>query len=262
MPTPSDRSIEAFGYSYNKDAQPFLPPISSVSMPIWGNLLPVNSIGFKPRFVDSPSPRLPGGRQQLLEEADCRFNFQSDLECTPDSPLNRFGCEWLYDTGDIDFGLDPNYPLVAECFYTPKNSDDPRDQYLFRRGCAFKLDTGYIFKIDDEYVMVNTEHELQEMFAPIENAAEALNYSQLITGLSAIYEFAYDHYLIYFQKTIEGTHVTEEDGSYLINLYHIDYCGCEPFITSEVPISVERDGQVTWNGATPVFMTTGFSCAD
>lgn len=262
MPTPSDRSIEAFAYSYNKDAQPSLPPISSVSMSIWGNLLPAKSIGFVPRFIDSPSPRLPGGKQRLLEEAGCELKYHYYIECAQDSPLNRFGCEDLYDTGGIDFGLTPNYPLIAECFYPPQNPEETSDKYLFRIGCAFRGDIGYIFKIDDEYVMVNTPSQLQELFAPIEDDYEALSYAQIATGLSAIYEFAYDRYLIYLQKIIEGSHVSEENGSYLINLYHIAYCGCEPFITSEVPISVDRQGQVTWDGAVPVYMTTGFSCAD
>jgi hypothetical protein len=231
-------------------------------MPIWGSALPVKSISFVPRFIDSPSPRLPAGRQQLLEEAGCELQRGSSIECAQDSPLNRFGCEWIYDTGGIDFGLTPSYPLIAECLYTPENLNEPRDHHLFRLGCAFKVDTGYIFKIDDDYVMVDSEDELQELFTPIEDAYEALSYAQALTGLRAIYEFAYDRYLIYFQKAIEGTRITEQNGSYLINLYHIAYCGCEPFITSEVPIVIDHNGQVTWDGAVPVFMTTGFSCAD
>ncbi len=84
----------------------------------------------------------------------------------------------------------------------------------------------------------------------------------MMTGLRAYFTWSFDPTLIYLQESIEATHVTEEEGSYLVNLYHTRGCGCEPWMTSEVIIQVDRDGTVTWKSAFPVYFTTGFSCAD
>jgi hypothetical protein len=110
--------------------------------------------------------------------------------------------------------------------------------------------------------LLSTADSLKALFAPIESREEAVAYAQLMTGLIAQFTVDDDPNLLYFQDPIEGTQITEIDGEYRMNLFHFVSCFCEPWVNSEVEILVGQSGDVTWLGAIPISMTTGFSCAD
>ncbi len=100
------------------------------------------------------------------------------------------------------------------------------------------------------------------MFVPLDSSAQALAYAQMLTGLQAVFAPAFDPTVLYLQATIQGTHVTEVEGGYRMNLYHTKICGCEPWMTSEVTLQVDRDGTLIWKSALPVYFSTGYNCVD
>jgi hypothetical protein len=254
--------MEAYGLVFDPQAVPRLPPQYSISMPIWGTALPARSIEGQPRFLASPPPARLADPIALLEKARCQVGPSGDATCQADSPLAAFACEWITVPVGIypDFGSDQG--LVAACTLIPSGEDQPREEYLFRRGCAFRRNVAYVFKAAGDYILIGSPEQLKAFFGPIESPEEALSYAQLLTGLEARFDFENDPGLLYFQESIEGTRVTETGGGYSMNLFHFQICLCEPWINSEIEIMVDRSGEITWLGAVPISMTTGFSCAD
>jgi hypothetical protein len=248
---------------YDDSATLELPPDHSMSMLFWGQGVPVTPVETTPEFIQYPTPAAPPNASDPLSQAGCQVGrFWWDVTCTPDSPLNRFGCAYLGDPQEVAYGLQPMIPLVAICMIETEEWEAAKAGGIYMVGCAFKSTVHYIFKIEDEYVLVSSADELNEMFAPIDSPEEAVSYAQLVTGLEAIYGFSYDPTLMYFHEMIEGTHVTKTDGLFDMNLFNYAECGCEPNFTTQIDIQVNRAGKITWKNAVPVYMTTGWSCAD
>jgi hypothetical protein len=261
--TPFSRSLEDYFLKFDEKATPNIPFPWSVTMwNIWGDTIPAMPVEATPQFISYPAPaELTNNAQDLFLQAGCKEG-EYLVECDPDSPLPAFNCQWwVGNLFSIPFPATPELSPVVEC---PVEFEDwekaPEDLYIM--GCAFRMKQGVIFKENEAYILVNTVRQMKELFGPIESATEALSYAQLMTGLSARYELSFDPTLLYLQASIEGTHVTEEAGSYSMNLYHTRWCGCEPMMTSEVILQVDRDGTITWKSARPVWFTTGYSCAD
>jgi hypothetical protein len=254
--------MEAYGLVYDAQAVPRIPPASSVSMPIWDMNLPARVIEDEPRFIPSAPPVILADSIALLAEAGCPVGPYGDITCQPDSPLAAFGCEYIHPPAGVYSELGPQRTLVATCYTIPPDEDQARETYLFRRGCAFRRNAAHIFKVAGEYRLLDTPEALRAFFTPLESPEEALVYAQLATGLAAQFTFEYDPALLYFQESIAGTRVTESAEGYSINLFHFPGCFCEPWINSVATIQVGRSGEVAWQDADPISVTTGFSCAD
>jgi hypothetical protein len=151
---------------------------------------------------------------------------------------------------------------VAICRIETEEHEAAKINGLYLSGCAFKTENHYIFQVDGEYVLVSSLDELKRLFVPVESPEEAVSFAQLVTGLEATYNFTYDPYLMYFHETIEATHVTQAGDVFEMNLFNMEGCSCEPWFNTQVTIQVERDGQVTWVDTVPIYMTTGWGCAD
>ena len=85
--------MEAYGFVYDPQATPFLPPVFSVNMPIWGQHLPAATFDGEPKFLSTtpPAPILdPAAR---LTEAGCLVDPGGWISCPDSSPLAVFGCE-------------------------------------------------------------------------------------------------------------------------------------------------------------------------
>jgi hypothetical protein len=261
--TPFPRDLDHYILKYDPNATPDIPPIWSISVSnIWGNSIPATPVEVTPQFIAYlPPADLATNAQDLFIQAGCIVD-QYNIYCPPESQLSRFDCWWIFaDTSWIAYPMNQDLSLVVECSTEIDYSEKaPEDLYI--AGCAFQFKVGYIFKIKEEYVLVNTIEQMKELFVPIESSSTALSYAQMMTGLNAFFDPSFDPTLLYLQESIEGTHVSEVAGSYIMNLYHTRVCGCEPNMTSEVMIQVDRDGTITWNNAIPVYFTTGFSCAD
>lgn len=254
------RDMESYGRIYDQSAVAELPPRITVNMPIWHEELPLLVIDHEPEFVDSIPPVTPGEPDAVLSRVGCARE-NGAIICAEESPWQVFKCDELITLGINNTGLPPEIHFYAECLIA-EDEKEGRDSYLYRKGCAFRKNVAYIIGSNNDYRLIRTPLELQEIWQPIETPEEALSYALLMTGLSATYHFEGQPNLLYFKDPIEGTRVTEKDGEYLINLFHYQTCLCEPWDNSEVYLLVDREGVITWLGALPISMTIGFGCAD
>jgi hypothetical protein len=256
------RKMEAYGLEHLPDALPSLPPGSSVDMPIWGSALPRTTIEGEPEFIDRAPPEPAFSAEDNLMLVGCVEGDWGELYCQADSRLLAFGCESLYLPSGVyaDTGLIQS--VIARCIYEGSGWDEPRENYLFRTGCAFRKNNAYILLLDHELQLVKTPAELQALSVPIRSTDQALNYAQLMTGLVAAYQLEPEREYLYFYDPVEATTVIETADGYQLTLFHYQTCLCEPWINSEVELLVSREGEITWFGARPWSMTIGFSCAD
>jgi hypothetical protein len=256
------RDLQSYGLDYDPQATPNLPPAHSVDMPIWGQHLPLDVIDHIPRFIAYPTPPARENLAGVLSQAGCARQSIWTIECAAGSPLLDFGCAELANPGIDDAGLGSEVQLVALCLNPLDETDLEQAPNFYRHYCAFRRDVAYILKDKDGYRLIKTPAELKTLLVPVDTPEKALTYVEMMTGLTAIYDLEPDSGLLYFQDPIEGTHVTETDGVYTLNLFHFMVCLCEPWVNSEIFLSVNRDGEIDWLGAEPWSMTTGFSCAD
>ncbi len=262
VPTPFPTSLEAFLLVYDPAATLELPPRGSISMLFWGDKIPVKPVDSTPGFIPYPTPKSMEHSADPLIGFGCELDYWGWASCPPDNPLQHFGCDYLVDPRGIGYGLDPDVPLVAICLIRTEEHEAAKINGLYLTGCAFRTENHYIFEIDGQYVLVSSTDELKKRFSPIDSPQEAVSYARLVTGLDATYSFDYDPTLMYFQETITATHAIQTGDAFEMNLFDMAACGCEPWINTQITIRVDRAGQVTWLDAVPVFMTTGWSCAD
>lgn len=254
------RDMESYGRVYDPEAKAVLPPSRTVNMFIWDEHLPLQVLDHTPAFIDTPPLLRSEDLTAALAKAGCARDGRS-ITCAQGSPWLEFGCE-LYLMPDAgNKGVPPGMLLLAQCL-TPEVEGEDRGDYLFRTGCAFRNNVAYIVEEPDGYRLISTLEELQDLWQPIETPEEALTYAVLMTGLSATHHFTAQPELLYFKDPLEGTRVILEDDHYLINLFHYETCLCEPWVNSEVFLSVDRQGELSWLYALPISMTIGFSCAD
>jgi hypothetical protein len=251
---PSAAFANEFTPKYN--ASPRLPPDYSVSRGIWPEGIPAAPIRGEPQFIDHPEPELFSIDEALIEEAKCSRRLSGTyLDCTFTSPLMAFDCHGFRLPVEITSGLEPDYPIVAECLYEPNDTDEANDEYVYRAGCLYADNIGYIFEIDEEYVLVNTAEEMQELFAPIESPEEALAYAQMLTGMQARQDFYLEpEHTVYFTSVLEDTYVTQTDPGYVVHLYHSQVCGCDTYLTSKVDVIVNRNGAMAWGDTSPAYL--------
>jgi len=255
--------MEDYGIVFDAEAIPRIPPEFSVSMPIWGQAVPAQPIDGYPVIQSSSPPIQLADPTTLLEQAGCEvIDAYNEVTCPPQSALSAFGCESIYPPTGIYPDLGPDRALVATCYATPPGKAPPTENDLFQRGCAFRVNAAHIFKVGDEYVQVGSPQALQAFFSPIESPEQALSYAQLRTGLVAQFDFEIDRSMIYFTDTLAGTQVTLSEDGYRVNLFHYQYCFCEPYVNSQVELRVDETGEVNWLKAVPFSMTTGFGCTD
>lgn len=249
---------------YNPEAIAVLPPPYSISAGIWSDGIPIRVIGFSPpEFIDYLPPPLH------LDTVD--FNtikcspFGTYLECDKDSPLTSFGCDWLELAEEMSIGS-PSRFIVATCFKPTDRHNPATDGFLYRVGCLRRLDVTFISYIDGEYFLIDSLELMKTLFAPITNTRQALSFAQMATGLAAEYEFkdlTQAEAVVYYTPVIEDTHVVETGDSYIVSLYQFQACGCVSWMTSNVNIIVEHDGNVTWGDTRPIYLQIDEgSCAD
>jgi hypothetical protein len=244
---------------YNKDATPVIPPDYSRSVSIWRDGVPATPVACGPQITDYPE-RPFAGSLVLLERLGCAPMSPGGhiLECGTDSPLVSLDCDTLSRPFELVTGLDPAYPVVAECWHY-----DLDHRHLYLAGCIARVGVGYVFEINGEYVLADAAETIQELFVPIDSTDEALSYAQMLTGLRAMFAFQADYDVtMFYQEVVEGSHATETDEGYVAHLYHQQVCGCDTFVTSQVDIIVKRDGSVTWGDVEPTYVEFRPWCVD
>lgn len=257
------RSMEAYGLEYDPSTKPRLPIRYSLCELIWPGMgLPLATIDGEPAFVARPTPDPLFSADTNLREVGCTERSAWDLECQEASPLLDFPCESLLPERGTYTDSGPVHGLVARCGYPPPSIEEAPEDYLYRVGSAFKQDIAHLFLIDGSLRLIKTPAQLRELYSPITNAADAVNYAQLATGLEASYRQTPQREFLYFYDPIDATRVETTANGYRMFLFHYTTCMCEPWVNSEVELQVDRDGTITWVGARPWSMTIGFSCAD
>jgi len=256
------RNMEAYGMHYDPDAVPTLPPSSSVNMPIWQYDMPLQVIEGEPVFLSRTPPASIYSPYANLTLFGCIEGEHWDIYCKIGSELLAYDCKSLYRLSGTFADVGPVQGLVGRCSYPPPDENEPREDYLYRVGCAFRSDIAYIFFLDRELRLVKTPDELRELFVPLTSPEEAVNYAQLMTGLMADYQLQPQPEYLYFYDPVDATRVELAADGYHVFLFHYRTCLCEPWTNSEVELLVTREGEVTWLGARPWSMTIGFSCAD
>jgi len=256
------RNMEAYGLQYDPDAVPTLPPSDSINMPIWLNGMPLENIEGEPVFLPRPLPDKIFSTSANLTMFDCMEGEYWDLYCRESSDLLDYNCEEVLKLRGVYADTSVVQGLIGGCSYPPPVMDEPREDYFYRTGCAFRNDIAYFFIIDGDLRLIKTPAELQELFIPITSPEDAVNYAQLMTGLVAEYQLQPEPEYLYFYDPIDATRVELPPDGYRIFLFHYRTCQCEPWVNSEVELLVTREGDITWIGARPWSMTIGFSCAD
>jgi hypothetical protein len=87
--------------------------------------------------------------------------------------------------------------------------------------------------------LISTPEELKARWQPIETQEEALAYAVMTTDQSATFQFAAQPELLYFRDPLEGTRIVADEDHYFINLFHYETGLCEPWVNSEVFLSVD-----------------------
>ena len=174
--------------------------------------------------------------------------------------LAAFGCDEIQAPSSLVGGLDPSYP-IALCVirYIPgEGSEQLRaeiesGQFLYYTGGLLGNYVRYLIHQNGEFVLLKTEEDFRQVFAPIESPEEALSYVLAVRNLMAYYGLKYDPAYEYEVDVVEDTSVTPEPGGYLVHLFYDQVFGCGPHWTSEVDMRVSVEGNVEEAASQPIF---------
>jgi hypothetical protein len=210
--------------------------------------------------VDVASSPIPATPSRTVSASQAPFDFSScpiddtgrNL-CPPDSPLGKLGCEWITLPEADLCGLDPAYP-GAVCWSLGQPGERlSSDEYVFRRGCMLPQYARYVIQRDGQFTLLSNLADLQNAFAPITSAAEALSYAQAATDFQQIISFKAPANYRYFVKEVADSRAIQTDQGYLVNLYNYKFCGCGPHTTFAVDVLIKTDGSIAETGRTPAF---------
>lgn len=174
------------------------------------------------------------------------------------STVAALGCTEIQPPSNLLGGLEPSYPIAICTVHPGEGSEEliaeiESGQYFYYTGGLFGQYVRYVIQQDGEFVLLKTEAEFREMFAPVESPEEALSYALAVRNLSAYYGLEYIPGYEYEVDAIEDTYVTPEADGYLIHLFYDQVFGCGPHWTSTVDVHVSTDGNVEEVGGEAIF---------
>lgn len=198
----------------------------------------------KPEFINHEAP-----------------NLTVSLDAFSDNnALTALGCDEIMAPSNFISALDPSYPIaICAVQYTPgEDSEELKaeiesGQFFFYTGGLFGNYVRYVIQQDGEFVLLETEAEFREQFAPIESPEEALSYALAVRNLSAYYGLQYYSAFKYEVDTIEDTYVTPKADGYLVHLFYDQMFGCGPHWTSAIDVHVSMEGNVEEISSTALF---------
>lgn len=170
------------------------------------------------------------------------------------------GCSEIWTPPNLLGGLNPRYPIAMCAIDSNRDqwSDELQeeiegDQFVYYTGGLFGYYVRYVIQQDDQFVVLKTEAEFRDVFAPIESPEEALSYVLGVRNFSAYYDLQYDPAYEYEVDSIEDTHVSAGESNYLVHLFYNQVFGCGPHWTSAVDVRVSRDGEVEQVASKPLY---------
>jgi hypothetical protein len=110
---------------------------------------------------------------------------------------------------------------------------------------------------DGDFDLIKGIPDLQRLFAPVESQVEAVSYAIAATGYWADFGFEAVKGYRYFTDSIEGTHVTETETGYVVNLFGSQVCGCGLHTNYRVDVTVTGEGNITVGERIPLYEDPG-----
>ena len=202
----------------------------------------------QPKVINHDPPALSISFDKFLEVA-CPLDGNGNLNCDPGHPLSALDCDAIFAPPSLFGGLDPAYPIAiceVDAIYgnasdQTKAEIDAGEYFYYAGGLSGKYIRYVIFR-NDEFLLLKSEKEFRDMYAPIESPEEALSYVLAVTNLSASYGMVVYPEYKYEVNTIEDTFVTATADGYDLLLYSYAAFGCGPHWTSAVVVHVSKEG--------------------
>jgi hypothetical protein len=198
----------------------------------------------KPEFINHPPPDLAVSMDAFADN----------------SLLVEFGCSEIQAPSNLIGGLEPSYP-IAICASQSIPGEGTEElaaeiesgQFLYYTGGLFGVYIRYLIYQNGEFVLLKTEGDFRDQFAPIESPEEALSYALAVKNLSAYYGLQYLPGYEYEVDAIEDTYVAPDADGYLVHLFHDQPFGCGPHMTSEVDMRVSVEGTIEEQSSRALF---------
>ncbi len=183
----------------------------------------------------------------VFEQSDCPVAENGARYCDPNNSLGSLGCDEIQKPPDLLGALKPAFP-IALCFVLPHRRADrqapPQGSYLYRQGGMLARYARYVIRRADQFQVLQSAQDFQNLFAPIESPDEALGYAIAVTGLDAVYGLKYEPGYVYSADTLEDTFARTDGDGYLVHLYHFAIFGCGPHELAAFDLHVSRDGAI------------------
>jgi len=213
----------------------------------------------QPRVINHDPPILSVSFIKFQEVA-CPLDENGNLNCGEGHPLSALDCDDILYPPSLFGGLDPSYPIaICQIDVIYGNSSDETKaeidagEYFYYAGGLSGIYIRYVIFRNDEFLLLKSEKEFRDVYAPIESPEEALSYALAVTNLSASYGIVLDSAYEYETDTIEDTFVTATSDGYDILLYAFAAYGCGPHWTSAVLVNVTKEGIIQELSQTNVF---------
>jgi hypothetical protein len=213
----------------------------------------------QPKVINHNPPSLSVSFSKFQEIA-CPLDENGYLNCDSGHPLSALDCDDIFAPPSLFGGLDPAYPFAIcqiDAIYGNSSDEtkaeiDAGEYFYYEGGLSGKYIRYIVFR-NDEFLLLKSEKEFREVYAPIESPEEALSYVLAVTNLSASYGIVLDPASEYETNTIEDTFVTATSDGYDLLLYYYAAYGCGPHWTSAVLVHISREGIIQELSQTNVF---------
>ncbi|HNB37335.1 MAG TPA: hypothetical protein PK414_14005 [Anaerolineales bacterium] len=201
----------------------------------------------RPKITNYPQP-------------DLSLDF-SPFQTADPGIFTNLGCDKIDAPSPLLGGLEPAYP-IAYCIinFTPPDgvtteieTEIKNGLYFFASGGLFPQYYRYVIYRDGEFVIIKSEEDFKNVYAPIESPNEALSYVLAVKRAGAYFNIEKVQGYEYEVDALEDTHVVEDGDGYRINLYEYQVFGCGPHWTYLVIVHLSADGTIQEISHDPVF---------
>ncbi|MFL7793968.1 MAG: hypothetical protein AB8I69_17635 [Anaerolineae bacterium] len=144
--------------------------------------------------------------------------------------------------------------LVEHIAASGKYAYNPEGAFFFDSGGFDLVYYQYVIIKDEQFLLIETEDEFREIYAPIETSEEALAYVEAVTGLFHRYGLGPDiEGSRWITDVVEDTHIETVEDGYLVHLFHFGHWGCAPHYMSAVEFHVTSEGRVRQIKKEPIY---------
>lgn len=139
-------------------------------------------------------------------------------------------------------GLNPKYPMVN---LTIDHSNGYELDGLVKYGGFGIYCKNIIIEKNDEFILIDSKDEFQNLFQPIESEEEALSYVSIMTFTQVKYDFSINESFRFYVDDLNKSYAEETDGGYITMTFDYDTFGCGPHSHYYVKHFVDYDGNIS-----------------